>query len=142
MNNIEAKASFSRKRNSSHNNPACFKALSYGEITVDGKKIIGSAQKRYINGFLQHGSILLSFNAHELSRVLGFFDGNKFKNIAALEDIDPKISCSDLMKAFKKAFEKELCVKVISDGPTKFELDLSRELERNKYSTPGWNLQR
>ncbi|MBI5665186.1 MAG: lipoate--protein ligase family protein, partial [Nitrospirae bacterium] len=53
---IEAEASFNRKRSGSHKGPSCFRTLSYGEITVEGKKVIGSAQKRYQDGFLQHGS--------------------------------------------------------------------------------------
>ncbi len=38
---------------------ACFAELHFGEITVKGKKLVGSAQRRIKNSFLQHGSILL-----------------------------------------------------------------------------------
>jgi lipoate-protein ligase A len=38
---------------------ACFSAPVGGEVTVDGRKIIGSAQVRLESAFLQHGSILL-----------------------------------------------------------------------------------
>src|SRR5208337_3647177 len=37
--------------------PLCFQSTSYGELTIEGKKLIGSAQKRWDNGFLQQGSI-------------------------------------------------------------------------------------
>ncbi len=43
-------------------NPACFSSPSWFEIVVNGKKIIGSAQRRLSGAFLQHGSILISFN--------------------------------------------------------------------------------
>jgi len=66
---IDAVNSSERKRGSSKN-PACFKAVSFGEVTVKRKKIIGSAQRRYSDGFLQQGSILLDFDAEELQRVL------------------------------------------------------------------------
>ena len=45
-----------RKRTSE---PACFASPSWYEILVNGKKIIGSAQRRVPGAFLQHGSILI-----------------------------------------------------------------------------------
>lgn len=38
---------------------ACFAAPAGGEVVVAGKKLVGSAQVRENNAFLQHGSILL-----------------------------------------------------------------------------------
>ena len=37
----------------------CFEAPAPGEVTVMGRKLVGSAQARIEQGFLQHGSILL-----------------------------------------------------------------------------------
>ncbi len=37
---------------------ACFAAPAGGEVLVDGRKVIGSAQVRHGRAFLQHGSIL------------------------------------------------------------------------------------
>jgi lipoate-protein ligase A len=42
--------------------PACFSSPSWYEIVVNGKKIIGSAQRRLSGAFLQHGSILISYD--------------------------------------------------------------------------------
>ncbi|MZH03649.1 MAG: lipoate--protein ligase family protein [Nitrospinae bacterium] len=39
--------------------PACFSASNHWEISVKGKKLAGSAQRRLNGAFLQHGSILL-----------------------------------------------------------------------------------
>jgi lipoate-protein ligase A len=39
---------------------ACFASSVGGEITVDGRKLVGSAQVRHGRVFLQHGSILLA----------------------------------------------------------------------------------
>lgn len=38
---------------------ACFAAPAGGEVVVAGKKLVGSAQVRENNAFLQHGSVLL-----------------------------------------------------------------------------------
>lgn len=40
-------------------NIACFASISRHEVTYEGKKVIGSAQRRFGNAVLQHGSILL-----------------------------------------------------------------------------------
>lgn len=41
-------------------NAACFLSTSRHEVTFDGRKTIGSAQRRFGNVLLQHGSILLN----------------------------------------------------------------------------------
>ncbi len=139
---IEAEASFNRKRGSSLKHPACFRAVSYGEITVGCKKVIGSAQKRHKDGFLQHGSILFSFDPGELCRVLGQNNEDSFNDIGAINDNTGRISFDDLRTALKEAFESTLNVKMIADHPTKSELTLAKELERTKYSTREWNFSR
>ncbi len=139
---INADISFERKRNSGQRNPACFKAVSYGEITINGKKVVGSAQKRYSNGFMQHGSILLDFDAEKLCNVLVHGDKIAFENISSINDHAEGISINDLGLSIKKGFTDSLGIKLISDNPTKFELDLAKEIEMNKYSTRDWNFSR
>ncbi len=51
-------------------NPACFSSPSWYEIVVNGKKIIGSAQRRLSGAFLQHGSILISYEQKLEAEVL------------------------------------------------------------------------
>ncbi len=136
---INARISFVKKRCDSHRNPACFKSVSYGEVTVDGRKVIGSAQKRYHNGFFQQGSIMLNFKAKELCNVLNGNNEEDFRNIGSISDSGREVTFNDLKNPLKEAFEKELNVKLISDGPSKFELSLAKELEEKKYSTREWN---
>lgn len=42
--------------------PFCFPAISQYELLVGGKKVIGSAQRRFPEALLQQGSILLDFD--------------------------------------------------------------------------------
>lgn len=55
--------------------PSCFATTVGGEILVDGRKLVGSAQVRRRAAFLQHGSILLdgppTENATTLRHALG-----------------------------------------------------------------------
>ena len=139
---IDADISFERKRSEGDRNPACFKGVSYGEITINGKKVIGSAQKRYSNGFMQHGSILLGFQAEKLCNALVHGDKEIFRDITSINDHLEGISYDDFSVSIKKGFEDSLGIRLISDNPTKFELQLAKDLEKNKYSTRDWNFNR
>ena len=48
----------------------CFTRSAETEVEYDGKKIIGSAQKKYPNSILQHGSILIGDFHRNLSKFL------------------------------------------------------------------------
>ena len=49
---------------------ACFATPSQYELVAGGRKIIGSAQRRLPNAFLQHGSILLEYDAEMEAAVI------------------------------------------------------------------------
>ena len=51
-----------RRSHRSHRSHACFATTLHHEILFEGKKLVGSAQRRTLRGFLQHGSILLDFD--------------------------------------------------------------------------------
>jgi lipoyl(octanoyl) transferase len=48
---------------------ACFAAPVGGEIVVEGRKLVGSAQVRHGNAFLQHGSLLLDAGQDLVARL-------------------------------------------------------------------------
>ena len=54
--------------------PACFASLNHCEITVGGKKLVGSAQKRTSKGFLQHGSVIIESDHGLFTSLLQFDD--------------------------------------------------------------------
>jgi lipoate-protein ligase A len=153
--NLNAQIILSKKRR--QRNPYCFKISSYGEITVNGEKIIGSAQKRYKDGFLQQGSIPMDLNKEEVRMVLkegeprtvqvrgeGEFSERRISirssnGIGTIKKYAPSVSIEDLKKALKEAFEKTFMIKFIYDNPTEFELNLARKLEAEKYSANEWN---
>ena len=51
-----------RRNQRSRRSHACFASAFHHEILFAGKKLVGSAQRRTLRGFLQHGSILLDFD--------------------------------------------------------------------------------
>jgi len=137
---VEAEISFRKKRSADSRSPACFQSVSFGEITVAGKKIIGSAQKRYKDGFLQQGSVILHSNTEALQRVLKLNGEEPLPEPGSLQECAPEgITFNRLAAAIKEAFEKELQVRLITDEPSKYESKIAKELEANKYSNPEWN---
>ena len=62
--------------------PVCFEAPSDYEITVGGKKIVGSAQARRKGGILQHGTFPLTGDLARINQVLVYPD-ERARQIAA-----------------------------------------------------------
>jgi lipoate-protein ligase A len=54
--------------------PVCFEVPSNWEITVNDRKLVGSAQKRTSSGVLQHGTIPLTGDLGRITDVLNFKD--------------------------------------------------------------------
>ncbi len=60
---------------------SCFTASARYELQVDGRKLVGSAQRRNRNVLLQHGSLPLSERHKELCRFIAGSDSEVFKEI-------------------------------------------------------------
>jgi len=138
MNGMEADIALNKNRR--QRSLFCFKTSSYGEVTVNGEKVIGSAQKRYKHGFLQQGSLLMNFNEEELGRVLDINNhGKDFFEVGSIRKYVPGATIKNLKKSLKEAFEKKFTIKFTEEGPSGFELELAKYLESKKYSTAEWN---
>jgi lipoate-protein ligase A len=55
-------------------NPVCFETPSHYEITVDGRKLVGSAQVRRRQGVLQHGTLPLDGDITRICDALVYVD--------------------------------------------------------------------
>jgi lipoate-protein ligase A len=71
LNDAGVDASYSRGTAAGERNEACFHSPSRYEVLVDGRKLVGSAQRRLKRAFIQHGSILMGTDAELNSRVFG-----------------------------------------------------------------------
>lgn len=83
--------------------PFCFDHVSGDEITVGGRKLLGSAQRRWVGHFLQHGSLVLLRGAHaqRLSAPCP----------AALQDLVPsQVSLAEIQTALINAMAETLSV--------------------------------
>ncbi len=123
--------------------PLCFQSVSYGEISVNSGKIIGSAQKRWQDGLLQQGSIPLLADRENTSRV---FRSSSHRGsdipLCGLKDMVPDLNPYKLKEAIRASFEEMFEVSFIMSGPSKEEISLARELEAQKYSSRLWTFNR
>jgi lipoate-protein ligase A len=125
----------------------CFSVPSRNEILVAGRKICGSAQKRTVGGFLQHGSLLLTFDpVKALSVILPFSTSEhlaKLRNsVAAInEGIANPIETNEICNALKRGFADVLGVEIAEEPLTSGEILLKNYLMK-KYEDLRWNMER
>jgi lipoate-protein ligase A len=128
-------------------NPICFEVPSTYEITVAGKKLIGSAQARKKEGVLQHGSLPLTGDLTRICQAL------VFENESARETASQRLlarattvesalgralSWDTAAQAFIHAFEVQLGLCFERGKLSESESRRAEELVREKYAHPSW----
>jgi len=128
-------------------NPVCFEVPSAYEITVDGKKLIGSAQARKKEGVLQHGSLPLTGDLARICQALVFEsesareDASKrlLTRAATVESVLGRaVSWETAAQAFIHAFETQLGLNLKKGELSESESKRAGELVKEKYSHPSW----
>lgn len=117
--------------------PLCFQARSYGELSAGGRKIAGSAQRRWRDGFLQQGSIPYFIDIAETDMIFG--------RAAASDEglsVFPELDDCGFKEAVRAAFEEVFRVELRPAGAEPLEEALALELLSAKYLRPEWNLRR
>jgi lipoate-protein ligase A len=123
-------------------NPLCLQSISYGEIMVNNKKVIGSAQRRWTDGLLQQGSIPFIIDKDEIAKVFRLESPDIGDKIIGLKEILLHLSLDDLRNAIRVSFEETFSIRLIPSSPSQDEVSLAREFEVKKYLAPLWNFQR
>jgi len=129
---------------------SCFAAASQYEILVNGKKLIGSAQRRLKKSFIQHGSIPIISSHDILASCLGLNkkDGKENfiellkKRAIALNELNGRVFSYDeaadaLIKGFKDVFKLvpeggDQGMNFQSASLSEYELELSDKLYEKK----------
>lgn len=143
-NRKQRKQSNSGKKRGNSEESACFLIPSGYEIGVGGKKIIGSAQRRYRLSILQHGSFLLDIDWERFLRVFSKSEGKKGnESITCLGEVSGrKIGYEEVVPVLTRGFEKAFGVRMIESDLTEQEHDLAKRLVQEKYSSTDWNINR
>lgn len=139
----------------------CFNEPSWYEILADGKKLVGSAQRRINGKILQHGAILIGCDIEKMCKLFNTdFENavkatkervtsiNELKSINQLRNInkstnrltDKTITFQNIANALKLGFEKNFNIEFADDNLTQEELAAADRLYQEKYNTDGWNL--
>lgn len=128
-------------------NPVCFEVPSTYEITIGGRKLIGSAQARRRQGVLQHGSLPLKGDLTRILQVLVFPDestrqaaANRLLTRATTVEtaLGRTVSWETAAQAFTLAFQSVLAMDLRPAGLTETEKSRARELVEKKYTHPAW----
>ena len=142
-----------RPNGSTAQGPVCFEVPSSYEITARGKKVIGSAQARKVEGVLQHGSLPLSGDLSRILQVLVTPEENKLaieqarhraaqrlqeRAITIEEFLGYPIGWETAAQAFITAFTNVLNLELQPTELTSAEIQRAEQLVITKYAHPDW----
>jgi lipoyl(octanoyl) transferase len=128
-------------------NPVCFEVPSTYEITVGGKKLIGSAQARKKEGVLQHGSLPLVGDLTRICQALVFENESAreqasqrlLSRAATVESaLGRAVSWETAAQSFIQAFEAQLGLTLQRAELSASEAQRTDELVKEKYGHPSW----
>lgn len=108
----------------------CFLHHTFGDLLLDGSKIVGSAQRKQRGALMQHGSILLAASPWT-PHVLGIRD------LTGVE-----LSAEALGASVVEMLAKQTGWQLIPSAWTAGERERIERLAADKYSQPAWNSKR
>ena len=126
---------------------SCFATASVWELSIGGKKMVGSAQCREGGAVLQHGSVLLRSSEERLASLLKPRGGERLltRNAHAVglrEVLGEEISFRDVAEALKAGLEKVLGFRFLPAALTSAENARALEISRSRYENREWTLAR
>lgn len=127
----------------------CFDAASAYELSVGGRKLVGSAQARRGGALLQHGSILLDIDWDSWANVFAYTSeegkdrarSNLPGSMVSLgEVLGRPVAPEEVAAALCRGFEETLGIGLEPGAPDAPEREEAQRLEREKYATDEWTL--
>jgi lipoate-protein ligase A len=127
--------------------PVCFEVPSNYELTVGGRKIIGSAQARRKEGVLQHGSLPLWGDLGRITQVLVFPGEDQRREAAARlharaatveEVLGAPLVWEAAAQGFQQAFCDSLNLELQIGELSPAEAQLAKDLVESKYANFSW----
>jgi lipoate-protein ligase A len=117
-------------------------------LTVNGKKISGSAQSHKRGVVLQHGTLLLDVDLEKMFTLLRvpwaktcmeIVNVAKHKITSIKKEIGKDVPIKDVEQALIQGFQKALNIRIVDGELTLYERELAERLYKEKYSTNDWN---
>jgi lipoate-protein ligase A len=121
----------------------CFSYPTRNEVEVGGRKIIGSAQKRVGETFIQHGSIPLEED-NELLKSLSFLprEEENVRMISLSEATGGPVGFNGVVPLFVEGMEEYFHVGFELKSFSGREKAAIRDIEGKKYGNRGWTFMR
>lgn len=124
----------------------CFETPADYEITVEGHKLVGSAQWRSGGGVLQHGSLPLCGDLGRIIDFLAFADAERrsqrdrlHRRAITLEEATGRsLTYERVAEALAAGFAEALNVRLVPAQLTSRELSLAARFRRERYAFPNW----
>jgi lipoate-protein ligase A len=141
-------ANLHRAASMSRHNPSCFSSAGRYEIVYQGKKLIGSAQRRLDGTMLQHGSLLTGSGYKDLTKFLrqdtcSVQPEESLNLVTTLSEILEDIPLFNrLADALRLGFEEAFGCQLKEEELSKKELLEAERLCAERYENDTWNLQR
>lgn len=127
--------------------PVCFEVPSSYEITVAGKKLLGSAQVRRKGAVLQHGTLPLQGDIGRICEVLAFPSSADREHAmqrvqeraGTLRDLLGKdVTWDQAAHAMQQSFSQTFGIQFSISEPTPDELTRCRTLQEERYQVEAW----
>ena len=139
-----------RRANPGGFHTACFDTPSAYELTVDRKKVAGSAQTRKDGVILQHGSILLDIDADLMFSLMRLPEGAKetllkryrSKATTIREALGRTVGYDEARDAFTQGFAAGMGLTLTAGGLLENEQEDAGRLVQAKYGNDAWNLKK
>ncbi|NOZ60621.1 MAG: lipoate--protein ligase family protein [Calditrichaeota bacterium] len=121
----------------------CFSTSARFEIAFGGKKLVGSAQRRYENSILQHGSILTGTFHLNLAKYVklktgiteeSFREQLDKKTVTISQILSKPVAWEALAEALQAGFQKKFNIRFIDSQLTPREM---AEVEKRKKTYPN-----
>jgi lipoate-protein ligase A len=118
-------------------------------ITIQGKKISGSAQFHRGGVLLQHGTFLLETDLEKMFTFLRVPWAKTIPDILCVarekltsinNELGKRVSTEEAYQASVKGFEKTLNVRLREEALSDYEQKLAQKIRRDKFLTEEWNL--
>jgi lipoate-protein ligase A len=119
--------------------PVCFNVASSHELLHDNRKLVGSAQMRRRQAFLQHGSIPMFSDAQRLGAAIGAsVDQSRITGIA--DALGHALEATALDEALIAGFRDRFSVELIPGRLSDWERQRIEGLRCWKYLSASWTL--
>lgn len=120
-------------------NLPCFSYPARNEIEIDGKKIVGSAQKRLGSRFIQHGSIPVEDNGDFLELVSSLKGGEGKVRMTSLSKVlDRKIGFEWAVEHLAEGFSEYFGINLKPKNFNSKEMKEILKIQKHRYENKDW----